>query len=122
MTYPDRVTAYHKLRALPLASHESFTLDVLILSEKHRRPAARCVEDIVLYDYRSSKKIELGTRPFMVKAFQDTFKLQEEAKERWLWRSAELAERVRALETESWDRSDAKEDWLALDRSVQSSR
>lgn len=52
MAWPDRISVYHKLRAAPTASTDSFILDVLILSERHQRPAARCVEDIVVYDYR----------------------------------------------------------------------
>lgn len=110
MTFPDRVTVYHKLRSLPKSDDDSFHLDVIILSEKHRCPAARCVEDIVLYDYRTARKIELGSQPFMLEAFQNTFRLQEEAKEGWRRRTVELAENVRELERESWDRPDAKED------------
>jgi len=65
---------------MPTQDTDHFTLDVLILSELHRRPAARCVEESVLYDYKKGRKISL--RPFMVDKFRETFELQEKAKEK----------------------------------------
>lgn len=44
MAWPDRISVYHKLRFLPTSSTDSFILDVVIMSERHQRPAARCVE------------------------------------------------------------------------------
>jgi hypothetical protein len=81
----------------------------LILSEAHRRPAARCVEDIVVYDYQKGKKSPLA--PFMVEKFQETFEMQEQAKEKYGERVRRLLERVERLEKESWDRVDAVEDF-----------
>lgn len=108
MAWPDRVTVYHKLGQRPTENTDSFVLDVLILSEKHQRPAARCVEDLVVYDYRKGKKTPLP--PFMLDRFLETFELQEEAKEKYGDMANELLERVRALEQSSWDRPDARED------------
>ncbi|KAF4556330.1 Hypothetical protein D9617_1g082060 [Elsinoe fawcettii] len=108
MKYPDRVTVYHKLASQPTTETESFILDVLILSELHQRPAARCVEDIVVYDYQKAKKAPL--KPFMVDAFRETWRLQEEAKKANSNRVLDLLERVRNLEQETWDRPDAVED------------
>ena len=108
MKWPDRVSVYHKLRESPSTSTDSFILDVIILSELHRRVAARCVEDIVMYDYRKSQKVPL--QPFMVESFQNTFKKQEQAKDKQSSRIHRLTEQVRQLEKESWDRPDAKED------------
>ena len=108
MTWPDKISVYHKIRAAPTASTDSFILDVLILSEKHQRPAARCVEDIVVYDYRRGSKSPL--RDFMVDKFRETFTLQEEAKRRNGAMVRELLLRVEKLEKESWDRADAVED------------
>lgn len=108
MEWPDRVSVYHKLRSAPTESTDSFILEVLILSEKHQRPAARCVEDIVVYDYRQGKKSPL--RDFMVEKFRETFKLQEEAKHRNEARVRVLFERMQRLERASWDRKDAVED------------
>jgi hypothetical protein len=108
MEWPDRVTVYHKLRSPPPSAADSFLLDVIMLSELHRRPAARCVEDIVMYDYRSGVRTPL--RPFMRKVFNETFQLQEKAKYKYGERVKHLIERVERLEKGSWDRADAKED------------
>ncbi|KAJ4348518.1 uncharacterized protein N0V89_009895 [Didymosphaeria variabile] len=107
--YPDRVTVLHKLRSKPKADTDHFILDVLILSELHRRVAARCVEDIVIYDYKAAKKSSM--KPFMVEKLQETFELQERAKEKYGNKALELIRRVQALEKSSWDRPDAKEDF-----------
>ena len=108
MAWPDRISVYHKLRSAPTASTDSFILDVLILSEKRQRPAARCVEDIVVYDYRLGQKSPL--REFMVDRFQETFRLQEESKRLNNAKVRELLRRVQRLERVSWDRSGAAED------------
>ena len=99
---------YHKLRSLPSESTEAFELDVLILSERHQRAAARCVEDIVVYDYQQGRKTAI--RPFMFKAFRKTFELQEIAKEQNNQHVRALLNGVERLEKATWNRSDAKED------------
>lgn len=109
MTWPDRVSVYHKLRSPPSGSTDSFVLDVLILSERQQRAAARCVEDIVVYDYR--KGIKTPLRPFMAEVFTQTFRLQEEARAKYTGRVSDLLRQVESLEKESWDRKDAKEDF-----------
>ncbi|CAF9912641.1 hypothetical protein IMSHALPRED_000371 [Imshaugia aleurites] len=108
MAWPDRISVYHKLRAAPTASTDSFILDVLILSERHQRPAARCVEDIVVYDYRRGVKSPL--RDFVVDQFRKTFELQEQSKTRNELRVKDLLQRVQRLEKQVWDRPDAVED------------
>lgn len=109
MTFPDHVTVLHKLREMPQRDTDSFILDVIILSELHRRSAARCIEDIVVYDYRKGKKSPLP--PFMVDLFQETFRLQEATKKTNSDKVKELIDRVVQLEKSSWDRPDAKEDF-----------
>ncbi|KAI4927504.1 hypothetical protein J4E85_006015 [Alternaria conjuncta] len=109
MKWPDRVTVLHKLRDKPTQDTDHFILDVLVLSEAQRRPAARCTEDIVVYDYRTAKKSPLPS--FMIQKFQETFNLQEQAKEKNSIRVRGLLDRVRELEKGSWDRPDAKEDF-----------
>jgi hypothetical protein len=105
----NRITVLHKLRDNPTQNTDHFILDVLILSEAQRRPAARCIEDIVVYDYRAAKKSPLP--PFMIQKFQETFKLQEQTKEKNSNRVRVLLDRVRELEKGSWDRPDAREDF-----------
>lgn len=108
MQWPDHVSVYHKLRARPTAGTESFVLDVLIMSERQQRPAARCVEDIVVYDYRVGRKTAL--EPFMIAMLQDTWRLQEDTRRVYGARVVGLLERVRLLELETWDREGAVED------------
>lgn len=109
MTWPDRVAVYHKLRSPPTALTDSFMLDVIILSEKEQRASARCVEDIVVYDYRKSKKTYL--QPFMAEALKETFRLQEEMKAKKTEQILNLLRQAETLEKESWDREGAKEDF-----------
>jgi len=80
----------------------------MILSELHQRPAARCVEDIVVYDYKAGRKVEI--RPFMMNAFQRTWREQQEEEKRVGKRISELEAILRALETETWDREGAVEE------------
>jgi hypothetical protein len=109
MTWPDKVSVFHKLRNMPQPDNSSFVLDVMILSEKEQRPAARCLEDIVVYDYLVGKKIAL--RPFMLDAFKELYKAQTETKERNTKRVLKILDDVRQLEKNTWDRADAKEDF-----------
>jgi hypothetical protein len=104
-----RITVLHKLRNNPEQGTDHFILDVLILSEAQRRAAARCVEDIVVYDYRTAKKSPLP--PFMIDKFKQTFELQGAAKQKNSARVRTLLDRVRELEKSSWDRPDAVEDF-----------
>lgn len=110
MTYPDRVSVYHKLRYPPSAqpSPTSLILDAIILSHRHRRPSARIEEDIVIYDYKAASKTEM--MPFMKDVLEDTYRQQEEEKVRARIRIWELIGAVEKLEKETWNRSDAVED------------
>jgi acyl-CoA thioesterase FadM len=107
LQFPDKVTVLHELQSRPLASTDSFALDVLILSELHQRVAARCLEDIVVYDYRKAAKTPL--RGFMVDVFQEIFDRQEEAKRKSNAMVRDILERVTRLEKSSWDREGAVE-------------
>ena len=108
MKYPDHISVYHKLGLEPKPDTDSFHFDVLILSELHQRPAARLIEDCVLYDYLKSRKTTF--KPFMLDILQETWRLQEEAKRINRQRVQVLDDRIRTLEVESWDREGAVED------------
>lgn len=108
MTFPDRVSVFHKLAERPRDGADSFTLDVLILSDRWRRAAARCSEDIVMYDYRKAKKMPLPG--FMAAAYEGTWELQEEERRVQQGKVQDILARVTALEKETWDREDAVED------------
>ena len=107
MTWPDRITVYHKLHPLP-ADPAAFDLDVIILSELHQRPAARCTESLVVYDYQQGRKAVIPS--FMRDVFEEILKLQDMAKMEYGRRIQSLLERVNRLEKVSWDREGAKED------------
>jgi hypothetical protein len=108
MKYPDHVTVYHRLASKPIEGTDTFDMHAIIISELHQRTAARVVEDCVLYDYQKAKKTPF--RPFMLEVLQETWRLQEEAKRINNQRVINLLNRVRRLETVSWDRADAVED------------
>ena len=109
MTWPDRISVYHKLRSRPTETTDSMLLDVMVLSEVRQRPAARCLEDCVTYDYRRGRKTTLP--PWMLEQLQKTFDLQELAKSENSGRIRGLFDRVRALERLTWDREGATEDF-----------
>ncbi|KAJ5416057.1 hypothetical protein N7465_004752 [Penicillium sp. CMV-2018d] len=112
MESPDKITVYQKLIPDPsrhLSAQSAFRLEVMILSEAHQRPAARCFEDIVIYDYKKNRKT-VNIPPFVMEQFETMWKQQEQEKENWRQRIADIENRVRNLELESWDRADAVED------------
>lgn len=78
MTWPDRISVYHRLGSNSVKCHEDgiFSLNVLILSEKYQRASAECYEEIVVYDYNKGEKTHM--RPFMAKAFSKTWVEQEQ--------------------------------------------
>ena len=107
MTWPDRVSVYHKIHERPTEQTKSLVLDVLIMSEGKQRPAARCREDIVVYDYKAGQKTSLP--PFMLKQFTSIFDLQEQTRKANLSHVEDLSQRIRQLEQGTWDRPEAKE-------------
>ncbi|KAG9228217.1 thioesterase-like superfamily-domain-containing protein [Amylocarpus encephaloides] len=108
MTWPDKVSVFHKLSSLPSPTDSHFNLDVLIVSERRQRVAARCEEDIVIYDYKKGKKVPL--RPFMIEAFKKTWEEQEKEKSRVMERISNIDGALKGWEKQTWDRSDAVED------------
>lgn len=108
MTWPDHITVLHKLRALPSPEDSSFILDVMILSELHQRPSARCVEDIVVYNYKVGRKVEI--MPFMMDAFRKTWEEQEGERLRVGERCREVERVVGGLEKGTWASEGAVED------------
>ncbi|RDW83425.1 hypothetical protein BP5796_04916 [Coleophoma crateriformis] len=115
MTWPDHVSVYHRITEKmhdlgedPEHSVNSFKLQVLILSEKHQRPAAKCSEEIVFYDYQKKKPRPLY--PFMIEAFDKLHAEQESAERSAIEKMNELDARILQLEKQTWDREDAVED------------
>ncbi|KAK2606014.1 hypothetical protein QQS21_003531 [Conoideocrella luteorostrata] len=96
VTYPDKITVMHKLAQRPTHASESIFLDAVIYSETHRRVAARCVEDIAVYDYRAGRKATL--KGFMVDELQAVYDLQERNRRDVESKIAELDQGIRAVE------------------------
>ncbi|KAK5107416.1 hypothetical protein LTR62_001277 [Meristemomyces frigidus] len=107
MTWPDRISVYHKLHHAPTSGSDAIVLDVLVMSEKHQRPAARLSEDILVYDYTRAKKIALPA--FMYDMFSSTWILQEQARKENTEKGARISAEVRRLERETWDGDGAVE-------------
>ncbi len=110
MTYPDTISAYHKLRESPIGQSQltSLVLDCVILSHRHRRPAARTREDIAIYDYKIGRTTEMPA--FMRDVLSDVWRLQQGETLRARTRIWELVRAVESLEKETWDREGAVED------------
>ncbi|EEU38157.1 uncharacterized protein NECHADRAFT_7598, partial [Fusarium vanettenii 77-13-4] len=51
LTYPDRVSVFHKIVKPPEPGSDNMILEALIVSEYHCRVAARLFEDLVVYDH-----------------------------------------------------------------------
>lgn len=110
MKFPDHVTVLHRLAAPPDPRQADFQLEVVMLSEAHQRPAARCAEAITLYDYRAGRKVALAQLPFLADAFGNVWAAQEAERERVGRERERIESVVRGIEKESWDRADAQED------------
>lgn len=110
LTYPDRVSVYHRLRYPPSAqpSPSSLILDAAVFSHRHRRLSARVEEDVVIYDYRAVRKTEMPA--FMRDVLEETFVQQQDEMLRARRRIWELIRGVESLEKETWDRPGAVED------------
>jgi Thioesterase-like superfamily len=112
MVWPDKITVYHKLVHNPsssLSSESTFEHQVIILSEARQRPAARCHEENVIYDYNQQRKT-LSIPSFIMDQLENTWEMQEQTKGNWRQQILNIEKRVRELETRSWDREDAVED------------
>lgn len=96
MTYPDNITVLHKLAEKPDYSSDSIILEAVILSERHQRPAARCFEDIAVYDYQAAKKAPL--KNFMVDELRATYELQEKSRGEVERRVAQLHQELEQIE------------------------
>jgi len=59
LTYPDKITVLHKLLPLDHSNLDSYSLEAVVVSERHRRVAARFWETTVVYDYREGRKVQM---------------------------------------------------------------
>lgn len=79
MTFPDHVTVMHKLITKPDNSSDRMLFEAVAFSHRHQRPAAKFIEDVVVYDYKAGKKAPL--KPFMVELMAELFAMQNQRKE-----------------------------------------
>ncbi|KAI8716723.1 hypothetical protein NCS52_00966600 [Fusarium sp. LHS14.1] len=77
LTFPDHVTVLYKLSERPRYDSTSLLMEGWILSDQHRRLAAKCIDDTAIYDYTTGKRSVL--KPFMVEKFQETYDRQMES-------------------------------------------
>ncbi|KAF7562883.1 hypothetical protein G7046_g1247 [Stylonectria norvegica] len=96
MTYPDETTVIHKLTVKPEYGADHVLLEAVILSERYKRPAARCFEDIVVFDYKAAKKTPL--EGFMVDQLRKTFDDQESSRMAYEEKAQNLLLSVAAIE------------------------
>ncbi|KAG7119777.1 hypothetical protein HYQ45_014841 [Verticillium longisporum] len=96
MAYPDQVTVVYKLAEKPTYTSDHLKLDALLLSEQHRRVAARCIEEVTIYDYRAAKKAVLPSH--MVDRLAETFELQEEARREFDERANGVIKAIQEIE------------------------
>lgn len=107
MKFPDHVTVLHKLSHMPKPDDTAFSLEVMILSELHQRPSARCIEDIVMYDYTKGQKERIPS--WMMDACARVWEEQEAERKRAEELRNKIAGLVDALELGTW-RGGAEED------------
>lgn len=79
MTYPDNVTVMHRLVQRPDYHSDRLFFDVIIYSERHQRAAAKCFEDVAVYDYRAGKKSPLQAH--VVDELREIYDLQERSRQ-----------------------------------------
>lgn len=72
------MTVLHKLAKRPDYSSDAIFLEAVILSQQHRRPAARCFEDIAVYDYRAARRAPL--QDFIVDRLREIYDSQEKSR------------------------------------------
>ncbi|OGM44767.1 hypothetical protein ABOM_007384 [Aspergillus bombycis] len=97
MKFPDQITVLYKLLEPPTYESTSLRMEAWILSHQHRRVAARCIDDTVIYDYTSGKRSVL--KPFMVDKLQHTFELQRMCKTKYTEEASKAITAVKELKT-----------------------
>ncbi|KAK1961527.1 hypothetical protein LY78DRAFT_588512 [Colletotrichum sublineola] len=98
MKFPDRIHVLYKLTELPTYDTTSLNLEACILSDQHRRVAARCIDETAMYDYTAGKKSVL--KPFMVEKLQQTFAMQEKARIAFQGEAKQVIAAVEKLEAQ----------------------
>ncbi|KAJ4307664.1 hypothetical protein N0V84_012574 [Fusarium piperis] len=77
--FPDRVSVYHRIVKPPDLHTTKLVLEAIILSENNRRVAARCMEELTVYDFKEDKTATL--RPNQVRDLNRIFRKQPSNRE-----------------------------------------
>ncbi|RPA75830.1 hypothetical protein BJ508DRAFT_417925 [Ascobolus immersus RN42] len=93
LRYPEYYSTFH--RVLAVKKH-SIELESLVLSETHKRPAARIFEDIVTFDYTANKKIEVPQ--WLRSTLEKVIRMQDEEAQFWKGRRSDVDELVQETE------------------------
>lgn len=104
MSWPDKISVYHKIRVMPKETDSSMLLDVMILSEGKQRVAAKAEEDVVVYNYKKGQKSNLPD--YMLYQFKKQFDEQEESKTKNDKRVREILDIVARLEEETYSQKE----------------
>lgn len=93
VTFPDQINVVYKLAQAPEANSTSLFLEAAIYSSRNRRLAAKCYEELVVYNYRKAERATLP--PWLYAGLRDVWKMQGEAVE---WAEKEIHELLRRFE------------------------
>ena len=96
MKYPDRAIVLYKLSEPPTYHSDHLKLEAWVLSERHRRVAARCMEEVAIYDYTRARKAIL--EPFMVDRLRETYALQRDMQEHCYRMASRVIEAIKEME------------------------
>ncbi|KNG87079.1 hypothetical protein ANOM_005695, partial [Aspergillus nomiae NRRL 13137] len=97
MKFPDRISVLYKLVERPTYESTCLRMEAWVLSHQHRRVAAKCFDDTVIYDYTSGKRSVL--KPFMVDKLQHTFELQKMCKTKYTEEASKAITAVEEIKT-----------------------
>lgn len=79
ITFPDRVSVFHKIIKPPEPGSDHFVLEAIILSEYHYKTAARVVEEIGVYNHMKGKEGTL--KPNQVRDLYRLYRKQPQNRE-----------------------------------------
>jgi hypothetical protein len=93
VTFPDQINVVYKLTQAPKADSTSLFLEAAIYSSRNRRLAAKCYEELVVYNYRKAERATLPS--WLYAGLRDVWNMQGEAIE---WAEKEIRELLRRFE------------------------
>lgn len=108
LKYPDTVSTYHKLQAVPSEKDKIIFMNGIVISHKQRRVVAATRETAILFDHFHNRKRIFPS--FMLDVFEKLWRQQEDEAKAARERIYELIRSVRKFEKQTWDKEGAVED------------